>query len=137
MFTPDILLKEGEHCHYEIPCDLIEERSRTKYVGGTQGVSFRITKGVYYRVGGFKGERIVDTFKETTDSGTLYITNKRVIFVGAKKNVTYTLNKIVNFTKYSDAVRFQKENESRPKYFLIKDQDSIDEIGLILYQIIS
>jgi hypothetical protein len=133
--TTDILLKKGEVCHYEIPSDLIEERSRTKYVGGTQGVSFRIAKGVYYRVGGFKGERIVDTFKQITDNGTLYITNKRIIFLGAKKNVTYPLDKIVNFTKYSDAMQFQKENESKPKYFLIKDQDTIDEIGLILSQI--
>ncbi len=61
---------------------------------------------------------MVDTFKEVTDSGTLYITNKRIIFVGTKKNVTYPLNKVVNFIKYRDAVQFQKENEARPKYFL-------------------
>lgn len=137
VLAADILLKKGEKCHYEISTDLIEEKSRTRYVGGSQGVSFRIAKGVYYRVGGFKGERIVDTFKETTDSGTLYITNKRVVFVGAKKNVTYQLNKVVNFTKYPDALQFQKENESKPKYFLIKNQDTIDEIGLILSQIVS
>jgi hypothetical protein len=137
VLAADILLKKGEQCHYEISTDLIEEKSRTRYVGGSKGVSFRIAKGVYYRVGGFKGERIVDTFKEVTDSGTLYITNKRVVFVGAKKNVTYQLNKVVNFTKYPDALQFQKENESKPRYFLIKDQDAIDEIGLILSQIVS
>lgn len=137
VLAADILLKKGELCHFEVPCDLVEERNRTRYVGGSQGVSFRIAKGVYYRVGGFKGERVVDTYKQVTDSGTLYITNKRVVFTGTKKNVTYPLNKIVNFVKYRDAVQFQKENEDRPKYFLIDDQDSIDEIGLILAQLVS
>lgn len=133
----DILLRKKEVCHYEIPTSLIEEKSRTKFVGGSQGVSIRIAKGVSYRVGGFKGERIVETFNETTDSGSLYITNKRVIFVGGKKNVTYPINKIINISKYSDAIHFQKENEKKPKYFLINDQFAIDEIGLIINHLVS
>ncbi len=128
----DILLRKGELCHFEAPCELVEEVTRTRYVGGSQGVSIRIAKGVYYRVGGFKGQPVEETHKQVTDRGTLYITNKRIIFVGAKKNVTYPLNSIVNFVKYRDAVQFQKENESRPRYFLIRDPYSIDEIGLIL-----
>jgi len=75
--------------------------------------------------------------EQVTDRGTLYITNKRVVFTGTKKNVTYPQNKIVNFVKYRGAVQFQKENEARPKYFLIDDQDSIDEIGLILARLVS
>jgi len=67
----------------------------------------------------------------------LYITNKRVIFVGAKKNVTYPLGKIVNITKFSDAIHFMKENEKKPKYFLINNQFYIDEIGIIVNHIIS
>jgi len=81
----DIILKKKEVCHYEVPAKLVEEKTRTRYVGGSRGVSFRIAKGVYYRVGGFRGERIKETFKEITDEGTLYVTNKRVLFVGTKK----------------------------------------------------
>lgn len=128
----DILLKKGETCHFEVPCELMEEVTRTRYTGGSQGVSFRIAKGVYYRVGGFQGKPVRETYNEVTDRGTLYITNKRIIFVGAKKNVTYPLGSIVNFVKYKDAVQFQKENETAPRYFLIRSRDSIDEIGLIL-----
>lgn len=132
VLNADILMKKGEQCHYEISSELIEEKTRTRYVGGTQGVSFRIMKGVSYRVGGFKGERVVDTFQKVTDVGTLYITNKKIVFVGARKNVTYPLNKIVNFIKYEDAIKFQKENELKPKYFVINDKFAIDEIGLII-----
>lgn len=133
--TPDILLQKNEKLHYEVYCSLMEEKHRTRYVGGSQGVNFRIMKGVYYRVGGFRGNRVVEEFKEITDSGFLYITNKRIIFNGSKKNVTYAIPKIVNMIRYSDAWQFQKENESKPKYFIINDSDAIDEIGLILNSI--
>ncbi len=45
VLVTDILLKKGERCHFEAACDLVEERSRTRYVGGSRGVSFRIAKG--------------------------------------------------------------------------------------------
>jgi hypothetical protein len=82
---------------------LIEERTRARYVGGSRSVSFRIAKEVYYRVGGFREERVVDTFKEITDEGTLYVTNNKVLFVGSKKNVSYPINKIVTISRYADA----------------------------------
>ncbi len=69
------------------------------------------------------------SFFRPTASGTLYITNKRVVFAGTKKNVTYPLNKIVNFVRYRDAVQFQKENEDRPKYFLIDDRTASMKSG--------
>ncbi|MCX6830009.1 MAG: hypothetical protein NT002_12130 [candidate division Zixibacteria bacterium] len=131
----DILLKKNEQCHYEIRCELAEEKRRTRYEGGTRGISLRVAKGLYYRVGGFKGERIVDTSNEVSDQGTLYLTNKRIIFVGTKKSVTYPIDKIVNFTKFTNAIQFQKENEAKPKYFLIKDEFVADEIGMILSKI--
>lgn len=137
ILEPDIILQKKEVCHYEIPSGLVEETTKTRYVGGSRGVSFRIAKGVYYRVGNFKGERVTERFKQMTDSGTLYVTNKRVIFVGAKKNITYPFNKIINITKFDDAIQFQKENETKPKYFLIKDQSAIDEIGLLVTRVAS
>jgi hypothetical protein len=38
--------------------DYYEQKKRTQYVGGSQGVSMRIAKGLYYRTGTFKGERV-------------------------------------------------------------------------------
>ena len=35
--------------------DYFVEKTRTHYKGGSQGVSVRVMKGVYYRTGGFKG----------------------------------------------------------------------------------
>ena len=38
--------------------DYYEEKTRTEYRGGSRGVSIRVMKGVYYRVGDFKGKRV-------------------------------------------------------------------------------
>jgi hypothetical protein len=36
----------------------LEDKTRTQYVGCSKGVSIRIAKGVYYRVGAFQGQPI-------------------------------------------------------------------------------
>ena len=38
--------------------EYLEDRTRRQYVGGSRGVSVRVMKGVYYHVGGFKGDTI-------------------------------------------------------------------------------
>ena len=35
-----------------------EDRTRRQYVGGSQGISVRLMKGLYYRVGAFRGEPV-------------------------------------------------------------------------------
>jgi hypothetical protein len=131
----DIILKRDEECHYEIECSLIEEKTNTRYEGKSSSVSIRLAKGVYYRVGQSKGRKIVDTYDAITDTGYLYITTKRVIFVGGKKNVTYPINKIVDYILYKDGIQFQKENESKSKFFNINDEFAVDEVGALLLKL--
>jgi hypothetical protein len=38
--------------------EIHELKSHTTYVGGSHGISMRIMRGLYYRVGAFKGERV-------------------------------------------------------------------------------
>jgi hypothetical protein len=51
-------------------------RTKTRYVGGSHGVSIRIAKGLYYRVGAFKGERVQTKNLVLEGIGALVITNK-------------------------------------------------------------
>jgi len=132
----NILLKGGEVCHFAIPAQLLEELSKTRYVGSSSGVSFRVAKGVTFRTGSFRGTPIRESYQKVTDTGILYVTNKKVIFVGQKKNATYPLNKIVDITKYTDGIRFQKENESKARVFLIDRSAHIDAIGMIVSALI-
>lgn len=132
----DILLKQGEMCHFATSAQLLEESTKTRYVGGSSGVSFRIVKGVTFRTGSFKGTPIRESYKKITDSGVLYVTNKKVTFIGNRKNATYPINKIIHITKYSDGIQFQKENESKMRIFLIGRPSHIDAIGTIVSRLI-
>jgi hypothetical protein len=93
-----ILLKKGEFLILVVEnAGLVEMgRERGTYQGGSQGVSIRITRGVYYRVGGHRGTFVPgpETLK-IVDQGTSVITNQRVVFQGAGKTREWLFTKLI------------------------------------------
>lgn len=85
-----------------------EQRTRTRYVGGYSGLSFRVAKGVYYRIGGFRGNPIQTTETVHVDTGTLVVTNKHIYFAGSAKAFKIRYDQIVSFTPYSDGIGVQR-----------------------------
>ena len=43
------------------------------------------------------------------DSGSIYLTNKRIIFTGTKKNAYIRFEKILNITPHTDGVEIDKD----------------------------
>lgn len=94
-----------------------EEKTGRKYEGGSQGVSIRICKGVYYKVGANKGHAVDYTYTNPLGAGTLVITNKNIIFVGAKA-IKFAINKIITFNAYEDGIELMKEGvRAKPTTF--------------------
>lgn len=85
-----------------------EEKTKRTYVGGSRGVSVRVSKGVYYRIGNSKGEAIEQQYQSPLGIGTLFITNKNITFVGTK-SIKIPINKILSFNEYSDGIGLVKE----------------------------
>lgn len=99
-----------------------EEKTRTRYVGGSQGVSIRIAKGLYYRTGAFKGERVQTSETIHADTGLLGVTNKHVYFAGSSKRFRIAYNKIVSFEPFSDGIGVQRDAQTaKPQSFSIGD----------------
>ena len=86
-----------------------EDKTRTHFVGASQGVSMRIAKGLYYRVGSFKGSPVSTTERVQVDAGSLVITNKTVYFTGKSKAVKIPFTKIISFFPYSDGVGLMRD----------------------------
>lgn len=86
-----------------------EQKKKTNYVGRSQGVSIRIAKGIYYRTGAFKGERVVTHETIHADTGILGVTNKHIYFSGGSKNFRIKFNKIVAFEPFSDGIGLQRD----------------------------
>ena len=90
--------------------ELYEIKSHTSYVGGSHGVSIRIARGLYYRVGAFKGERVQTKDLVRQDRGSLIITDRSFYFLGPIKSMRIRLNKIVNVQGYPDGIALTRES---------------------------
>ncbi len=92
--------------------DYYEEKTRTQYLGGSQGVSVRIAKGLYYRTNAFKGERVQTSETIHADTGLLGVTNKHIYFSGSSKRFRIAFNKIVAFEQFSDGIGVQRDTQT-------------------------
>lgn len=100
----------------------LETKNKTRYVGGSQGVSIRVAKGLYYRVGSFKGQRIQEEETNHVDTGLIAITNKHIYFGGSSKNFRIPYSKIVSFIPYSNGIGIQKDGvTAKPQTFVNGD----------------
>lgn len=115
----DINLSKGEVCHFSAPATWNELRTRTqRYNYSGPSARIRICKGFYYRVGSMKIDPVRTEYLHEVDRGNLYITNKRVVFHGYKKNSATRLNKILAVDPYTDAIELEKESGRNPIFTL-------------------
>lgn len=99
-----------------------ENKTRTHFVGGSQGVSVRVMKGVYYRAGAFRGEPVQTTAMVHMDTGLLIVTNKHLAFVGPQKSVRLKHDKIITHTPYSDGIGVCRDAvTAKPQVFITDD----------------
>ncbi len=97
---------------------LHEQKVKREYVGRSQGMSFRVAKGVYYRVGGFKGRPLETTVMEKISTGSLCLTDKNIYFSSSQKSLKIPYNKIINIENYSNGLGLQKDGASSKPIFL-------------------
>ncbi len=67
------------------------------------------------------------------DYGRVFLTNRRLIFLGARRNTTVQLRKILDFTPYAKGIEIQKDSG---KGFFLAFTDRIDVFATILGQAI-
>lgn len=85
---------------------LVEPRSSGgSYQGGSQGASFRVMKGVSYRVGAHKGTYVPgpEVQKIIDSGGNIYITTQKVVYTSPNRNRDWAYAKTVDMF-HSDAV---------------------------------
>ncbi|MFT3947890.1 MAG: hypothetical protein QM763_13050 [Agriterribacter sp.] len=121
----DIAIQKSEVLHFKIAnvnwYELRSVRQRVSYSG--YSTSFKVAKGFYLRSGSYRPQSYsVDTMK-LIETGTIYLTNKRIIFTGNKKNSNIRIDKILDFTPYSDGVEIGKETGKSPTLQMAQNAD--------------
>jgi hypothetical protein len=118
-----IRLSKGEECYFETSSVWKRNeniREHKGYIGGSLG--FRITKGITLRVG--RAVPVYDEYKsvEPISNGMLYITNKKIIFIGNDKSTTITLGRLANYKLYKNAIQINKTS-GQPDIFTLEEDD--------------
>jgi len=130
-----LLLKRDEIVHFGQPAKLKEMKVvQVGYEGGSQGVSFRIAKGVRYHVGTSRGHMVKDEHYIVTSAGGLVITNQRVLLVpsAGNKPVSIDLKKILSYNCYEDGLIIYKEGREKGFLFVLQKPIYYEVAGMCL-----
>lgn len=118
-------LQRDEECYHCVNVNWYEPRRITRRISyGGPSLRIKIMKGVYWNTGSYGVQRHTEDVLTHIDSGTLYLTNKRVLFDGAVKNNTIRLSKILDITPYSDGIGIEKDTGKSP-ILMIDDKGAV------------
>ena len=130
-----ITLQRGETCHASLDCTHNEIRKQTtsyRYSGPTASV--KIIGPIRWRFGQVSLNRVSRDVMTQLDSGTLYVTNKRLLFDGAQNSKSIALKKIIRFTVFSDGIKIEKDT-GKDQYFIGSGDSEV--LGAVLERVIA
>ena len=108
-------LQRGETCHYAAPCEWWEFRKRTKRIDYHGPVaSVQLMKGLRYRAGSITPHFERESVLVQIDTGTLYITDKRLFFDGHEKNSTVTWRSVAAVAAFDGGIEIEKQTGRSP-----------------------
>ncbi len=134
ILVPEINVQRNEVCHAHVQAQLHELRrvtTRTTY--GGYSTSYKVFKGFYLRGGNYSSSRQTQDVLTKLDSGDLYLTNKRLIFMGNQKNITIRTPTILSFTQYNDGIEIEKGSGKNPFFFFT---ENLTVFGKILKRVV-
>jgi hypothetical protein len=118
--------KEVAHFHFSSVLCMQERVVSREYSGGSAGVSFRVSRGVSYRVGSHRGHSVNRSELVSLGSGDLILTSKRLVFSG-ERAFSIPLLKILHFVPGCDGLEITKDStamNNKPFTFVCNDSDS-------------
>ena len=123
---PRLMVKKDEEVYLETDAALLKEVAVREYRSGSRGVSFRIAKGVSYRVGATRGQSVVvGTRLDTTDLGVLSVTSHRAVFLGSKRSIEHAYGKLLDLEVYTDGIRLHVSNRQTPTFLGVDSGDAV------------
>jgi hypothetical protein len=116
-------VQKGEQIVWAFPgSKLLEDKTRREYEGRSQGVSLRVMKGVYYRLGAFKGHPVEHTERICVGTGVVVMTDKTFYFGGPQTSLRIPYTKIVSFIPFSDGIGIMRDVANvKPLIFVTGD----------------
>jgi hypothetical protein len=119
-------LQDGEICHLACRSFWHELRNYTVRPErpGTAS-SVRVPRGLTYRVDGAAPKRVARDGLAPVDWGSLYVTSRRLVFIGQKTRETIRFTELHGVEVFADAIVLEKSSGRRPHLFLEVDVEVI------------
>jgi hypothetical protein len=97
-------------------------RERTQYAGTSDGISIRLIRGIYYRVGALTGQPVKTENLAEDGHGVLLLTSRNAYFWSPKRVIKLPIKEIVSLYPHSDGIQIMRDVEnSEPQIFKLDD----------------
>ena len=113
---------------------LFEDVISRHYESGTRGTSFRIAKGIHWRVGVSRGKMVSEKDTVPVDEGQFIVTDQRLIFSGNIKSFDTNLTRILSLQIHPDGIAFSESNRKKRRIVSFPSNNG-DIVCAILNQI--
>jgi len=122
----EILLERGEKPIWgfgNVKWQTSHTRTRTRYVGGSHGGSFRIMKGLSFRVSSFSGTPIkTQEVSHEEQSGILIVASRNLYFRAGRKVTKIPIRKILSVHASADGIEITRDGKgAEPETFSVDD----------------
>lgn len=107
----NIVHHADEKFYWAQPAKLWEIHHHVHYEGGSVGGSVRVVRGVYLRSSSFRGQPVTTDSMDPDDVGTVYLSNERIIFVGARGTKDFPYVHIGSVQPHADGMRVDVLNK--------------------------
>lgn len=127
---PDIVIQKSEKCYFKIGSVKWHELKSFKQKPLHYKSDMKALKRFYLNS---VFQKANDYSLKYVDTGNLYLTNKRIVFIGSYKNLNIRFDKILRLSPQSDGIEIDKETI---KSVFIHLPHKLDEFSLILDRLI-
>jgi tetratricopeptide (TPR) repeat protein len=116
--TPSISMRRGERllCIFA-NTKLLEPRAVRTWHSSYGGPTIRIAKGLSWRFGASRGVSESHDELRMIDTGTLCLTNERLVFIGATRTSTAALEKIIDIEAFADGLVIHREGKQKNQWY--------------------
>ena len=116
--NPPVNLRRNEKAHFVAVVTVKQQTTETRTHRGYVGTRVRIGKlPVYF--GGSSPYKTTEEVIKTIGSGTMVITNKRVVLVGTKLNYTIRVASILAIERFRDGIQIQSEGRYGGRFYIL------------------
>jgi hypothetical protein len=118
-----IALAGGEQCHWVVQARLADRLSTPGRKSELRKLSFAVASQTVFSAAGERSELRLSDELLPIDMGVLLVTDRRILFRGARRTVNLPHLKLASIDLYKDGVAVEENEPARRSFFIVDDPE--------------